>query len=377
MPAIHRPSRTIPTALFACLSLAACDTDKDRSMQQPKAPAPPAVTGAVTEAAPAPAGVTVDPAVKALFAKLPAAVPGADGSPTKAQMALGRQLYFDARMSKNHDVSCNTCHLLDKYGVDSLNVSLGHRKQKGGRNAPTVYNAAGHIAQFWDGRAADVEEQAKGPPLNPVEMAMKDAAAIEAVLNSMPEYVAAFRAAFPDDKAPVSYDNFGKAIGAFERRLMTPGRFDAFLGGDSAALTDAEKEGMKLFAATGCTACHAGTYVGGNSYQKLGMVKPWPNTADKGRSEVTGNAADEMFFKVPSLRNIEKTAPYFHDASAKTLEDAVAKMAEHQLGKTLSEAEVGSIVTFLNALTGELPTDYIQPPELPASTDSTPKPDPN
>lgn len=367
--ALHRA--TIAALCAGGLALVACDTNRDTSMKQPPAPTP-----APLEAAPAAPTVEVAKSTLALFAPLPEEVPPAAGALTEAQIDLGRELYYDARMSKNHDVSCNTCHLLDKYGVDGLPVSVGHRQQKGGRNAPTVYNAAGHIAQFWDGRAKDVEEQAKGPPLNPVEMAMPDAAAVVAVIDSMPGYVDAFKAAFPGETDPVTFDNFGRAIGAFERKLMTPGRFDAFLGGDTAALTDAEKAGLNLFAQTGCPSCHNGAYVGGNSYQKLGVIKPWPNTEDKGRGAVTNNPADDMFFKVPSLRNVAMTAPYFHDASATTLEDAVKKMADHQLGKQLSDAEVKSIATFLRALTGDLPTEYIERPELPASTDKTPKPDP-
>jgi cytochrome c peroxidase len=256
-------------------------------------------------------------------------------------------------------------------------TSPGHKKQLGGRNSPTVYNAGGHIAQFWDGRAADLETQAKGPVLNPGEMAMPEAPAVEKVLESMPEYVAMFKKAFPNEAKPVTFNNMALAIGAFERGLVTPGRFDAFLKGDASALTEPEKQGLKTFVESGCTACHAGAGVGGHLYQKLGLVVPWPNQKDLGRFEVTKNEADKMFFRVPSLRNVAKTGPYFHDGKVATLEEAVSLMGKHQLGKTLEAGQVKQIVTFLNALTGELPTAYIKEPKLPKSSPSTPKPNPS
>ncbi|MEW6429874.1 MAG: cytochrome-c peroxidase [Myxococcota bacterium] len=322
---------------------------------------------------------TVDiPADKlAAFAPLPADMASAENPSTDEKVALGRMLYFDKRLSKNHDVACNSCHVLDKYGVDNQPTSTGHKGQKGGRNSPTVYNAALHLAQFWDGRAATVEDQAKGPVLNPVEMAMPDAKAVEKVLSSMPEYVDAFKKAFPGDKKPVSFDNMAKAIAAFERKLVTPSKWDTFLGGDKAALTDAEKEGFLKFVETGCTACHNGATVGGQAYMKLGLVTPWPGDKDLGRFDVTKNEADKFVFKVPSLRNIEKTAPYFHDGSVATLPEAVKLMAKHQLGKDLSDADTSSIVAFLGTLTGELPADLIAEPTLPKSTAKTPKPNPN
>ncbi len=295
----------------------------------------------------------------------------------KARTDLGRKLYFDTRLSKNHDVACNSCHLLDKFGVDSKPVSPGHKKQTGDRNSPTVYNAAGHIAQFWDGRAKDVEEQAKGPVLNPVEMAMPNEAAVVNVLKSIPGYAADFKAAFPKATDPITYDNMAAAIGAFERKLVTPGRWDKFLGGDTSALTDDEKKGFMAFSAAGCVTCHSGPLVGGTMYQKLGVVSAWPSTKDQGRFKVTKNDADKMMFKVPSLRNVAKTGPYFHDGSVAKLDEAVRMMAQHQLGKTLSTSDVASIVQFLNALTGELPTAYIAKPELPPSGPKTPKPNPN
>lgn len=319
--------------------------------------------------------VTVDPARLQAFKALPVSMDSADNPLTDEKINLGRMLYYDPRLSKGQDVSCNTCHELSKYGVDAGPVSTGHKGQKGTRNAPTVYNAAGHFVQFWDGRAATVEEQAKGPMVNPVEMAMPDARRIDAVLKSMPEYVAAFQRAFPGEKDPVTYDNAGKAIGAFERRLVTVSRWDKFLAGDQTALTAGELAGLNKFLDTGCQACHNGVYLGGSMFQKLGLVKPWPESADQGRFALTKQDSDKMVFKVPGLRNIEKTAPYYHDGSVQTLDEAVAKMAEHQLGKPLGKEDVDSVVTFLKTLTGELPVEYIKMPELPKSTPKTPPPD--
>ena len=333
-------------------------------------------TGTGDTATPTVSTVTVSDAHLGLLKALPASMGSKDNPITEEKISLGRMLYFDKRFSKNHDLSCNSCHGLDTFGVDNQQFSSGHKKQLGGRNAPTVYNAALHIAQFWDGRAKDVEEQAKGPVLNPVEMAMADEAAVLKVINSIPDYVSAFKKVFPGDDA-VSYDNFGKAIGAFERKLVTPSKFDKFVSGDKNALNDAEKKGLTVFMDTGCFSCHNGPAFGGNMYQKLGLVKAWPNLKDLGRSEVTKNDAEKYFFKVPSLRNIEKTGPYLHDGSVKDLNEMVAKMAEYQLGKTLTAEETASIVTFLKALTGTPDADYIKEPNLPSSTASTPKADPN
>ena len=238
-----------------------------------------------------------------------------------------------------------------------------------------MYNAAGHFAQFWDGRAPDVEEEAKGPVTNPAEMAVADEKVVIAVIRSMPEYVTAFKKAFPEDKDPVTFDNMANAIGAFERRLVTPARWDRLLKGDQTALSSDEKEGFNTFVGAGCQACHAGAYVGGSAFQKLGASKAWPDTSDPGREKVTGSQADRLVFKVPSLRNIEKTGPYFHNGRIGTLEQAVASMGEFQLGKTLTDAEVKSIVSWLRSLTGEIPAEYIRPPALPGSTPQTPKPD--
>jgi len=263
-----------------------------------------------------------------LPAKFEAKVGETDTNPiTPEKIALGRQLYYDARLSKNQDISCNSCHALDKFGVDGTKVSKGHKGQLGGRNAPTVYNAGGFVAQFWDGRAGTLEDQAKGPILNPGEMAMKDETTVVDLLKSIPGYEDGFGKAFPDDKEPISYDNMAKAIGAFERGLVTPSRFDKFLAGDKSALSDQERAGLTKFIQNGCTSCHSGAAIGGSSFQKLGLVKAYPNQKDLGRFEVTKKEEDRMVFRVPTLRNVAETGPWFHDGAFDRLEAAVQAMA--------------------------------------------------
>jgi cytochrome c peroxidase len=331
--------------------------------------APPAAPAAGAQAS------AVDKEKLAMFAPLPAAVPSEAGEPTETAITLGRMLYYEPRLSKDQTISCNTCHDLANYGIDPEPTSTGHKGQKGDRNSPTVLNAAAHFAQFWDGRAADVEAQAKGPVLNPVEMAMPGEARVVAVLESMPEYVDLFKQAFPGDKRPVSYDNMAKAIGAFERRLMTPSRWDALLKGDDSVLTPEETVGLKTFLETGCQSCHYGALLGGTSYQKLGAVKPYPGSEDPGRYKVTKALPDKGVFKVPSLRNVEKTGPYYHDGKIASLEQAVRDMAEYQLARKLNDDQVKQIVSFLKVLTGKIDPEYVKPPVLPKSTAKTPKPD--
>ena len=344
---------------------------------QQEAPKPAEPAAAPTPTAAPPAAPPLDPARLAVFGSaLPQHYDSKDNPPIDDKIALGRQLYYDKRLSKNQDVSCNSCHDLANYGVDGKKFSQGHKKQLGGRNSPSVYQAAGHIAQFWDGRAKDVEEQAGGPMVNPVEMALPDHKRAEAVLQSIPGYLEAFKKAFPADKQPVTIKNATAAIGAFERRLLTPSRFDKFLSGDIGALNDVEKAGLLKFLDTGCVACHSGTLLGGTTYQKVGAVKPWPNQTDLGRAALTKNDADKFMFKVPSLRNVARTAPYFHDGSVDKLTDAVKLMASHQLGRELAEADAQSIANFLDSLTGDIPTEYIHEPALPPSGKTTPKPDP-
>lgn len=299
------------------------------------------------------------------FEPLPPAMNSASNPLSEEKIRLGRMLYYDPRLSLAKDVACNSCHLLDRYGVDGKRVSTGHKGQTGDRNAPTVYNAAGHFVQFWDGRAADVEEQAKGPVLNPVEMAMPSADAVVQRLKGIPGYVKAFSAAFPGEADPVTYDNMARAIGAFERKLVTPSRWDKYLAGDKSALSEEEKRGFLKFSSAGCVECHRGSYIGGAFFKKLGLEKPWPDTSDPGRFRATKNPAHQMIFKVPSLRNIEKTGPYLHDGKVESLDEAVRLMAEYQTGKKLKPADVDSIVTWLKTLTGDVPAEYIRPLPLP------------
>lgn len=314
--------------------------------------------------APAPSARPLSRAELAVFAPLPSVMRGTGPAPTPAQVALGRTLFYETRLSNGHDVSCNSCHALNGYGADGRRVSFGHRGQTGDRNSPSVYNAAGQVAQFWDGRATTVEEQAKGPILNPAEMGMPDSGAVLAHMRETPAYVTAFRAAFPGERQPITYDNVGRAIGAFERGLVTPARWDKFLAGDSAALTPEEQRGAATFVRVGCAGCHNGPYVGGGSFQKLGLVRPWPTHADSGRFEVTHQAGDLFVFKVAALRNVVMTGPYFHDGSVASLDSAIRLMGRHQLGVELADAQVRSIHAWLGALTGVLPERYIAEPQL-------------
>ena len=354
-------------ALLACGEPASAPAAKTKSAPAAAAPA---------QQATAPDSAALRERASAVLGPLADEAPNPDNPITREKIALGRMLYYDPRLSKNHDISCNSCHQLDNHGVDSEPTSPGHKGQRGVRNSPTVYNAAFHIAQFWDGRAADVEEQAKGPVLNPVEMAMPSEAAVVAVLKSIPGYAPLFAAAFPKQEDPISYDNMARAIGAFERRLSTPSRFDAFLEGQDEALSEQEIAGLETFLEVGCPSCHNGPLVGGNLYQKLGLIKPY-ETDDAGRFAVTGNEADRQVFKVPSLRNVEKTGPWFHDGSKTDLDDAIRTMAEHQLGRELTNQQLRSLRVFLASLSGEVDGEYIAQPELPPSGPDTPAPDPS
>lgn len=298
---------------------------------------------------------------KAMFGTLPSDASTEEYQLTPEKVSLGKKLYFDNRLSKDNTISCNSCHNLENgSGVDNLSVSPGNDKGSfGGRNSPTTLNAALHISQFWDGRAKDVEEQAGGPILNPVEMAMPSEAAVIERLASIEEYPALFSAAFPGEETALSYRNIEIAIGAFERTLITPSRFDDFTNGDANALTVEEQKGLETFISTGCISCHMGNAFGGQMYQKFGVYgKYWELTVsrkiDEGLFEVTQDEADKYFFKVSSLRNIEKTAPYFHDGSVDKLEDAVTIMALLQLNKSLTDEETKNMVAFLKSLSGEV-----------------------
>jgi cytochrome c peroxidase len=301
---------------------------------------------------------------KNLFGGMPATMESPDNPLTDAKIALGRILYYEPRMSANDEISCNSCHLLDEFGVDGQATSPGHDGTFGVRNSPTVYNAALHVAQFWDGREPTVEAQAKGPILNPVEHGMASAEAVEEVLRGIPEYRPLFEAAFPGEEEPITFDNVALAIGAFERKLVTRGDWDRWLMGDGNALNVQQRRGLDAFMEIGCTTCHMGPNLGGSLYQKMGLVESYP-LADKGRSEITGNAAELYFFKVPALRIVAETGPYMHDGSVETLEEIVRIMARHQLGKPVTDQQVTDMVVFMEGLTGKLPGEYIAEPELP------------
>lgn len=285
------------------------------------------------------------------FGALPDKMPGTEKD-SPEMISLGERLFHEKKLSANGTQSCNCCHRVDSKmgGVDNEATSLGAFGKRGGRNSPTVLNAGFQTTQFWDGRAETLEHQAKGPILNPIEMAMaSDSEAVKRIRET-PEYPPLFKKAFPSEKEPITYDNVARAIAAFERTLVTRDRFDDFQKGNEKALTATELKGLKTFVEAGCATCHSGPVLGGNSFQKRGLVHPW-ETSDLGRAEVTKDDADKHKFKVPMLRNIALTGPYFHDGKVVSLEEAVRKMGWHQLDKRLTDDEVSSIVAFLNALT--------------------------
>ncbi len=302
----------------------------------------------------------LDSKARVLFATLPKTAVNPNNKPTPEKIALGKALYFDKRLSKDNTQSCNTCHNLNTYGVDNNSFSKGNNGDLGGRNSPTVLNSALHLAQFWDGREPDVEAQAGGPILNPIEMAMPSEKFVEKKLSGINEYKNLFAKAFPNDKNPITYNNLKKAIGVFERQLITPSKFDEYIAGNNKALSDNEKKGLETFINSGCITCHSGALLGGTMFQKFGLFTDyWTLTKSKkidlGKFEVTKKEGDKYVFKVPSLRNIEKTGPYFHDGSVASLDDAIAIMAKTQVGKDLSTEDINQIKVFLNTLTGSVP----------------------
>ncbi len=314
---------------------------------------------------------------KALFKPVPVKPPELKGNPASpVKIELGAKLYFDPRLSKSQLISCNTCHNVGLGGADLQETSTGHGWQKGPRNAPTVLNSVYNIAQFWDGRAKDLAEQAKGPVQASVEMNATPELVLK-TLNSIPEYVQAFKNAYPGQKDPVSFDNMAKAIEVYEATLITPDApFDRFLKGDRKALNSKEASGLKLFIDKGCVACHGGVNVGGAGYYPFGVVaKPAEKImprGDKGRFAVTNTSGDEYVFRSPSLRNVAITAPYFHSGVVWSLKEAVSIMGSSQFGIQLSNDETDAITAFLGTLTGKQPT--VAYPLLPPSTDTTPRP---
>ncbi|MCB9262829.1 MAG: cytochrome-c peroxidase [Flavobacteriales bacterium] len=297
---------------------------------------------------------------KALFKSVSGRATSDENPLTPEKIELGKVLYYDTRLSKDGNISCNSCHNLATFGVDNKATSPGDDGTLGERNSPTVLNAAFHSTQFWDGRAKDVEEQAGMPILNPVEMAIPSEQFLVDRLSQIAEYKDLFVKAFPTDENPVSYNNIKKSIAAFERTLITPSPFDSFLNGNKSALTAQQISGLETFVKVGCTACHNGSLMGGNMFQKFGVYSDYRTLTnskvnDEGRKKVTNQEADKDMFKVPSLRNIAKTAPYFHDGSVSNLNDAVKIMAKLNLNRDLTDQEIKDIVAFLESLTGDVP----------------------
>jgi cytochrome c peroxidase len=299
------------------------------------------------------------------FAPLPSEAPNPENPVTQAKIDLGKKLYYDTRLSKDGNVSCNSCHDLATFGVDNEPTSDGDDGSVGDRNSPTVLNAALHQTQFWDGRAKDVEEQAGMPITNPVEMAIPSEEFLVNRLAASADYPSLFAEAFPEDAEPLVYANIGRALGAFERTLLTPSRFDAYLEGDQDALSDQEKAGLEKFIQLGCTTCHNGVNVGAYSFQKFGVFGDyWEHTGskkvDEGRFAVTENEGDKFVFRVASLRNVAETGPYFHDGSVENLDLTIRIMVKLQLGIELRNDEIENLVAFLGSLSGEVPVEALQ-----------------
>lgn len=319
-----------------------------------------------------------------IFQPLPKSPPVPKENPmTPAKIQLGKQLYFDPRLSKDGTVSCNSCHNVMSGGTDNRRVSIGVGGKAGGRNSPTVWNSAYHSAQFWDGRAPSLEEQAKGPLTNPIEMAMPNHDAVMARVKAIPGYVEQFKKVFNKDKEPLTIDNLAKAIAAYERTLVTPNSpFDQYLAGNKKAISAKAQQGYKLVVETGCVSCHMGVNFAGPNlpagtgfYQKFPVhadseyVNKYQLSADPGRAENTKKDEDRGMWRVPTWRNVALTAPYFHNGSVATLDEAVRVMASTQLNKKLKDEEVGAIVAFLETLTGPLPTQTM--PRLPDTVGTT------
>jgi cytochrome c peroxidase len=286
------------------------------------------------------------------FGPLPETMPGSEHD-TPERIALGKKLYFEKRLSINDTQSCASCHRLEDgfAGVDNLPTSPGARGEQGTRNSPTVLNSGWQDSQFWDGRAEDLVEQAKGPILNPIEMGMPDEQTVEKKIRGIAEYRKEFASAFSGDQQAITYQNIAEAIAAFERTLITRSRFDDFMEGDAHALTEDEKRGLDTFLKIDCNSCHDGILVGGETYEPLGKEHPYENQDDQGIYLLTMDESDRMFFKVAPLRNVALTAPYFHDGKIRTLEEAVRKMGKLQLDEDLSDQQVNDITSFLKALT--------------------------
>ena len=300
------------------------------------------------------AGIAQDEDLRTLatrvFGQLPEKMPGSEND-TPAQIALGKKLYFETALSVNNTQSCNSCHDITNGGpgVDNLVTSPGALGVMGRRNTPTVWNAGFQFVQFWDGRAADLAEQAKSPLLSEIEMALPSE---EEAVNRLSAlgYGDDFKSAYPNQESPLTFDNIANALASFQRTLVSSDRFDEFLAGDDNALTEQEKQGLFTFIKSGCNGCHNGPLMGGRLFMKMGLVNRYPNKEDKGRAEVTGRRGHNFHFKVPTLRNVAQTAPYFHDGATDTLEKAVFDTGWHQLGIKFNDQEVLDISAFLRSL---------------------------
>ena len=302
---------------------------------------------------------------------LPIAPPLAPRDGASAQrIDLGRRLFFENRVSMDGNISCAFCHSPEKQASDGLPKSIGVFGKENPRNAPSIFNAALNFKQHWRGDRESLEEQAEKSLLGPASFGNPDLATAIAKLKAIPAYGEAFKNAFPNEAEPINSKNWARAIAAFERTLLTPSVFDAFLSGNTTALAPREQAGLRKFIDFGCAGCHNGAGVGGRSFQKFGVqTDDWKETGvetpDKGRADVTKDEADLYVFKVPELRNVARTAPYFHDGAVDDLTRAVRIMAKTQLGRTLSDADAGEIVAFLGALTGQVPTNYSPPDPYP------------
>ncbi len=306
-----------------------------------------------------------------ILGPLPASMPSAENPITPEKVKLGKILFYEPRISIDGTVSCSKCHPIALYAADGLRKSVGHDCKENPRNDPTVFNAASQISEHWIGNRTSVEDQAKQAVTGPPAFGMPSNESVEKILRSFKEYVTLFKAAFPSDKEPVTVDNFAKAIGAFERTLITPAPFDAFLKGNKDALTAQQKKGLRAFMDAGCVSCHSSPYVGGQMYQKFGLFEPYQKytkseKVDEGRFAVTKNESDKYVFKVPVLRNVAMTPPYFHDGSVDKLEEAVWIMGKVQLGKDLAKEQIDDITAFLRSLTGKIPDDVLIVPVLPS-----------
>lgn len=365
--------RSLLSGVLPLLLLAACGGDKATTSATPKKDQPTASTATPSSsdgaaASKTAAKQTAKPTkrvrrprvdfrmVKVLLGNYPPA-PKAPVAATPEMIALGKALYHSETLSQKGNLSCASCHNLSTYGVDNKPTSPGSTGENGVRNTPTTYNASRNFRQFWDGRAESVEEQAIMSVINPIQHGLADEAAVLAKISGQTDLVEGFKKAFPGDDTPVNAKNFGYAIGAFERTLVTRSKWDDYIEGNQKAFSNAELLGLKTFTDVGCNQCHLTRLLGGNAYQVLGLRVPYEGK-DTGRMQVTGDASDKYSFKVPSLINVEMTAPYYHDGSIATLEESVKAMGKNQLAVDLSDEQVANIVIFLKALTGKLPEEF-------------------